>query len=366
MRTEQFFNRRFLGFQSPRGWYHWTKTVINGIFKAKGVALGDRVWCLRHGFTANALAVYGQGLRVNYRSYLSNKQYYSLHPINGQYSFWIDDKLTMKYVFSKYNEFLPNYYFQINDNGMMRLSDCQRRYETSVEGIMKCLDDVKVLALKRMYGSCGIGFYKLEKLEGDTYKITDESATREDVIKLLESLKGYLVQEYIINHNVLHTIWPGATNTVRVLMANVDSAPVLMRSFIRFGNAQSKGVDNRHAGGIEAVIDEANGRIVYAYAQDDYGVPHQIMNHPDSGKSFDVVIPHWGDMISKLCDICVDFPQLCYLGFDVAVTETGFKILEINSLSGLVACQLIKPLLADEKTRMIYEKFGLKLDKRSE
>lgn len=49
-----------------------------------------------------------------------------------------------------------------------------------------------------------------------------------------------------------------------------------------------------------------------------------------------------------------------YMGFDVAITDEGLKIIEINSLSGLTAAQAKKPLLADPKTKSIYQAFGLK------
>ena len=46
-----------------------------------------------------------------------------------------------------------------------------------------------------------------------------------------------------------------------------------------------------------------------------------------------------------------------YMGFDVAVTEDSFKILEINSLSGLMAAQCKEPLMKDPKTRRVFEYF---------
>ena len=59
----------------------------------------------------------------------------------------------------------------------------------------------------------------------------------------------------------------------------------------------------------------------------------------------------------KLKEICMNYPQLRYWGFDVAVTEDSFKLLEINSLSGLMAAQCKEPLLKDPKTRAVYAYF---------
>ena len=79
--------------------------------------------------------------------------------------------------------------------------------------------------------------------------------------------------------------------------------------------------------------------------------------------SFDIQIPHWDEVIAAIREICAHYPQLRYLGFDIAVTEDSFRIIEINSLSGLHAAQMKEPLLRDPKTREAYRFFGLKAGK---
>ena len=55
----------------------------------------------------------------DYSQYISSAQYYGMHPINGMYSKWIDDKLTLKYLCrnSSQNIYLPEYYFMIDGDG---------------------------------------------------------------------------------------------------------------------------------------------------------------------------------------------------------------------------------------------------------
>ena len=43
-----------------------------------------------------------------------------------------------------------------------------------------------------------------------------------------------------------------------------------------------------------------------------------------------------------------------YMGWDVVITEAGFKVLEINSLPGINLIQFFKPLLAEERIRRFY------------
>ncbi|WP_276911949.1 hypothetical protein [Hallella colorans] len=45
------------------------------------------------------------------KQYLSTAEYASLHPLNGAYSTWIDDKLTLKYILhgTEAGQYMPNY-----------------------------------------------------------------------------------------------------------------------------------------------------------------------------------------------------------------------------------------------------------------
>lgn len=57
--------------------------------------------------------------KESYSVYLRTAQYYAMHPLNGQFSHWIDDKLTLKYlcVGTSLDKYMPKYYYQIDCNG---------------------------------------------------------------------------------------------------------------------------------------------------------------------------------------------------------------------------------------------------------
>ena len=360
MRLEQMMDRRFLGYRSVLGWYRWVKDVRR-IITARGLGPSDKLWCIRHGFTPSGFKAFGgEELKKNYADYLSQRDYLKLHPINGAFSVWIDDKLTMKYVLANFDEYLPAYYFHIEKDRIMRLVNCPADIESEgLEGIMELLRAEGILVAKRLWGACGVGFYRLEYRDG-RYFVTGSETSEEKLLDLLKGLDHYIITEHISNHSVIRSIWPEATNTMRLLMASIDGKQTVMRAFIRFGNKKSNGVDNAHAGGIEAIIEEETGEILFAAAFDAKGRAERITNHPDSGASFDIRLPHWDMIIEKCSEICRSIPELRYWGFDVAITEDSFKILEINSLSGLTASQLKEPLMRDPKTREIYERFGVR------
>ena len=52
--------------------------------------------------------------------------------------------------------------------------------------------------------------------------------------------------------------------------------------------------------------------------------------HPDTGVVIEGELPHWDDIRRKILAIARSAPQLEYLGFDVAITTDGFRLLEVN------------------------------------
>ena len=68
-------------------------------------------------------------------------------------------------------------------------------------------------------------------------------------------------------------------------------------------------------------------------------------------------IPYWDEIKNKICQIGKYLFELEYLGFDVAVTENGFKIIEINSFQGIDFFQIKYPLKGkNEKTKKYFDR----------
>ena len=81
-------------------------------FKNKNTTLAQKLWAQKRGFLSDRISFYGL-TENNYRDYLSDFDYYRLHPINGPYSKWIDDKLTFRYLLAPFSSYLPEYYYHI-------------------------------------------------------------------------------------------------------------------------------------------------------------------------------------------------------------------------------------------------------------
>ena len=180
MNIERMLDRRFLGYRSILGFYRWKRECLK-IIKKKNTPAVDKIWCLLHGFTVEDYNLYGhENLRKNYKDYLSTKQYNQLHPINGMFSLWIDDKLTVKHVLSQFDEYLPKYYFDIEKGSALRLPDCPETVKSSgFRGIIELLHQEKKIAVKQLLGSFGKGFYRLE-WDGVNYYVTGEKKSEKE------------------------------------------------------------------------------------------------------------------------------------------------------------------------------------------
>lgn len=285
----------------------------------------------------------------NYEKYLDDVHYWKMHPINGRYSSWIDDKLTLKYMLAgneKLRKVMPDYYWHIDaKGGLLPLLDCPMHcsQERGVQGVLQLLKEKKNLGLKMICGSLGEGFYKLSWENGE-YSINGINKTEAELTVFISSLREYLIMEFLTPHAYIAQYNGKTTNTIRYLSARLDDEVKMLRGYIRFGTKQSGYVDNYAAGGVLCYFDEVgvfkHGNII----RDDKN--ERIMEHPDTSEPLAGQLPQFEKMKKIAEEIHFWLPQLQYCGIDFVYTsEAEYKVLEINSLTSLDGIQLNEPIL---------------------
>ena len=80
---------------------------------------------------------------------------------------------------------------------------------------------------------------------------------------------------------------------------------------------------------------------------------NQISNH--SYTFFDFETTGLSYQKDKVIEISNSFPFLRYVGWDVAITEDGFKIIEANSLTSLGVLQRKGGYLDDHRLRKVFK-----------
>lgn len=292
-------------------------------------------WAHDKGFFSYRIKQYGL-TDDNYSEFLSDREYRWLRPINCEYRKWVYDKVSFRYVLDRYREFLPKYYFHImtRSQGMVcaPMMDCPLEDRGGFDSVLSLLRKKGVLVAKPTEGSRGIGFCKLEYSEHGSYLLNNEAKSADEMLSILHGFdENYIITEYIEPHDFLKKLSPHAVSTIRITVVNTRvSDPCILDAYARIATNKTGLTDNVSNGGIFARVDIESGRLHSGEQSSNHNVT-PCVRHPDSGVGIDGFIPHWDEVKQTVQDICVYIAQLEYLGFDVAITNDAFKILEINT-----------------------------------
>lgn len=322
---------------------HYSKLLTSDFFESK-LKFGQKIWAYKKGFLSQRIIHYGIN-DENYKDFLSDWDYYKMFPLNGIERKWIDDKLTTKYVLAPYDEFLPAYYFMINGGKVTPLHNMERNKTYTLADVMDKLKAEKILAMKREAGFGGEGFYKLEYCDNDII-VNRKKYTEAQFTELLSSLSNYLIMEYITAHSDIKKYYAESTGVLRIMVIN-EGTPQIANAHLRIGSSKS-GIIDAYDGSISSVVDIETGKYSEAWITSGHDYIN-IKFHPDTNLPLSGTIPKWEYVKEKILEISAYMPQLAYLGYDVCVTESGFKIYEINSHQGISLYQLTYPLLKDNE-----------------
>ena len=299
----------------------------------------------RKGFTVNDWDLLGL-TDESCKNYLSSKQYYNMHPLNGAFSWWIDDKLTLWYLCqcAELSEYMPIYYYHLDNKRIMPIGDGRRLFDaslSSIDNVANLLEDIGTLAVKMVKGSMGCGFYKAE-YKDSSYCLNGERLTRDEWCRRVSQLDGYIICEYLRPHEDFARVYPNTPNTLRYLACRVDGKLQFLKGYVRFGSTKSGFVENFNAGGVLCFIDSegrySSGRVI---DRSDGLAARVIERHPETGVQLCGTVPLWEKVQDAVEAFDEYFPQLDYVGFDFVITDDGRAIiLETNSLTSLDGFQL--------------------------
>lgn len=299
--------------------------------KARCTTRKEKRWAHQRGFYSYRIRQYHL-TEENYRYILSDYDYKRLRPLNCRYHHWLWDKQMLYDVLRPFRDYLPTYYCRlVLQNGRVSVIPYDPACEIgSPEDIIALLRQKGKLALKPAVGSHGEGFCQLAFAEGN-FLANGKKQSEEGIRNLLGELKDtYIVSEYIEMHHDLKRIYDKVACTIRVMTIQNGTASPIKNAYFRIGTSFTGNTDNLGSGGIAAPVDLESGRFEKAELLVDHEfTPCEI--HPDTGVPVRGQIPHWEEIKAKITEICTYLRPLEYLGFDIVVTDTGFKILEINT-----------------------------------
>ncbi len=331
-----------------------------------------KVWCIEKGFRPTRLLQYDL-TESNYSDFLSDVDYYRMHPLNNHFAFWINDKITLKYVLpdsillpnGESMRLMPMYYLYIeNDGHYTYLMDSPKHIAHDSDYLVNLLKEKAVLAMKPSNGAGGKGFVKAEWKDGNFWingEILDEKALHKE----FSELNGYLVSEYFYQHRQLREVWPQSENTLRIVAVRNYNDQYsggeidIISAYVRFGSVVSKGVCNMAAGGLNLSFDFETGKYGGFMNRHRLFCPDgniRFSEHPDTHVSLTgQSLPNIDKVRAAVYALCNHLSSLEYFGIDIIVGENDVKICEVNTLPGLDSIQILDgPIWRSEKAAQFF------------
>jgi hypothetical protein len=85
--------------------------------------------------------------------------------------------------------------------------------------------------------------------------------------------------------------------------------------------------------------------------------------HPSTGARVKgIEVPHWAEIVEEVRRVMLSMEGLRCVGWDVAVTDDGFSIIEGNNRPDVIM-QVFRPFLLDARIRRFFADSGV-LDRR--
>lgn len=213
------------------------------------------------------------------------------------------------------------------------------------------------LIIKPVRGKGGGGLF-LASYDSDIEKVF-VCNTKGEKIELNDfQLATYSVlQERVSQQPVLTKIAP-STNTFRIVtMMTKDGNIIIVGTRIRFGRHNSF-IDNTSSGGIGVGVYVDTG-VLMKNGFDAMG--RLYLSHPVSGVGFEgLQIPHWQEIIELAKKVQSTFPYYRMLGHDIALTDKGPVIIEINAAhDNIMLEQNCGPILEKDDVRRAFKEYDL-------
>ena len=217
----------------------------------------------------------------------------------------------------------------------------EARYVDSTENACDLISVLRILKQKNVQ-SCVIK--TTESSHGDNvwvinsieYQSQDAVLTRFDGETVL--LSSVLGSDALAFESVVHqtkqfaTFNQSSVNTVRFMTTLYpDGSSRIIATWFKVGRS-GRCVDNAGSGGnVDAAVDIDTGMIYNVFQFDGWRNAKKIEKHPDNGNQLNgVVIENWQAIKEEVKRFQQEFPYCKAAGWDIAITDEGPVVIEVN------------------------------------
>ncbi len=186
----------------------------------------------------------------------------------------------------------------------------------------------KVL-FKPEHGTHGKGIF--------TYKTSEGTERLKEIFDDIYD-KNYLCEDFIIQHPEMAKLSNESVNSIRVLTLNDHGNVKIIDAAVKMG-ADDNPFDNLSSGGLAATVDVETGIVVTKGVSSHY---ERFVYHPETGqKIIGFNIPMWDELKAMVTEAATRMPDMPICGWDIAISENGLCIIEVNSYPGSRLNQLM-------------------------
>lgn len=191
-----------------------------------------------------------------------------------------------------------------------------------------------------------------------------EVDTEEKINKCVEQVRQILMggtavaEECIKQSHEMAKFHPESVNTVRVATFLSNDNTEIIMAVLRMGCGDSK-VDNGGSGGICAAVDVNTG-IVCGLGTRENG--ERYKEHPNSNEIITgIKVPEWDQLIQTARKLAKIIPEQKYVGWDLALTDNGWVMIEGNSWGQFVINEMSSQTgMREIINKTFYKYIGLK------
>ncbi len=148
--------------------------------------------------------------------------------------------------------------------------------------------------------------------------------------RILDYRGGYLIQRALLPPTELGRMSGGRLCTVRVLVLLTDAGPVIHRAALKIPIRVNEADNYWREGNRLGAIDLATGEVTRVMTGKATSLRRDPI-HPDTGCAIEgVTVPDWNDLQSLVTRAAPLFPGIRTQSWDVAITDHGPILLELN------------------------------------
>lgn len=183
-----------------------------------------------------------------------------------------------------------------------------------------------------------------------------------EFLRTVEYFPSYIVQELICSESSLQSITGKGLSTLRLVVLMDDGEPKLFRCRWRIPNRKNMADNFWRDGNIMAEITPATGEVTNILISKNSSFEHLAKDNAICERFVGSTPPLYEAAVKMCLDAAMLYPMMAFQSWDVALTDQGPMLLELNHNGDIEFLQIGTPTgILDDELRQLLKKKGVKL-----